>query len=97
MNKIALIAVVILGATSANAVAGNINVRERNQAHRIFEGVKHNQLTFNEFGRLAAGQARVHALESRARSDGFVDPWERNRIEQAQNRQSARIFNLKHN
>jgi hypothetical protein len=97
MTRTTLAAVVLMIATSATAMAGQIDHRERRQAHRIFNGVQSGELTFNEFRQLARGQARVHLMERRARADGFVDPWERNRIRQAQDVQSGRIYNKKHN
>ena len=95
MTRTTLAAVVLMIA-SATAMAGQIDHRERRQAHRIFNGVQSGELSFNEFRQLARGQARVHLMERRARADGFVDPWERNRIRQAQDVQSVRIYNKKH-
>ncbi len=95
-GKILLATAALLVVSTATASADNVNHRERRQAHRIFKGVQNGSLTFHEFKQLARGQAKVHRMERRARSDGFVDPWERARIQNELDRQSHRIYNKKH-
>ena len=46
--------------------------------------------------RLEKGQARVQKMEDRAAADGKVTKKERARIEQAQNRQSKKIYRERH-
>lgn len=90
-------AMAILIGTSAFASAASVNQRERWQAKRIYNGIKNGNLTFREARSLIAGQARIHAMEARARSDGFIDPWERAQIQARQNYESGRIWYKKHN
>ncbi len=93
----ALLATAIATATATAASACTINYREGVQVHRIVHGATHGSLTIHEFGKLAAGQAKVRAMERQARMDGYIDPWECNQIQAALNVQSVRIFLKKHN
>ena len=91
-----------------NAVTGNPNSassqrmqadvqRNVNQQGRIEQGIKSGQLTNREAGSLERGQGHVDRLEARAGANGHVGPNEQARIQGAENRQSARIYNKKHN
>lgn len=97
--KALVVAAAALVASTQLAAAGTpgIDRRERNQAKRIYSGVVDGALTFRETERLVRGQAHVHRLERRAKSDGVVTLGERLRIHAAQNRQSQRIWRAKHN
>jgi hypothetical protein len=55
------------------------------------------QLTRGERARLNAGQRHVYRMERRAGRDGVFTRHERMRIERAEDRQSRRIYRLKHN
>ena len=70
--------------------------RNVNQQQRIENGVKSGQLTNRETGSLERGQARVNRAEARAGRDGHVGPAEQRGIQSAENRQSQRIYNQKH-
>jgi hypothetical protein len=91
-----------------NAVTGNPNSassqrmqadvqRNVNQEGRIEQGIKSGQLTNREAGSLERGQGHVDRLEARAGANGHVGRNEQARIQGAENRQSARIYNKKHN
>ena len=80
----------------AQPVTPGIDQRQIDQAQRIDQGVASGQLTRREAARLERGQARVDALESRAKSDGVVTARERARIQHAQNVESRRIQRQKH-
>ena len=67
------------------------------QHSRIHQGVASGELTRHEAHSLAAGQRHVERVENRATADGVVTGKERAHLEYAQDRQSARIYNLKHN
>ena len=73
-----------------------INRREANQKHRIQQGVHSGELTRRETARLAAEQARIRALERRARADGEVTARERARLQRGLNRSSRHIYRQKH-
>ena len=90
-----------------NGVTGNPNSassqrmqadvqRNVNQEKRIEQGVQSGQLTNREVGKLEGGQARVDRREARAGADGHVGRAEERGIQTAENRQSRRIFNQKH-
>lgn len=83
------------GGTSPNAAS--IDTRQANQDNRIQQGVASGQLTAKETYQLEKGQARVQNMETKAKADGVVTNKERARINQAQNVQSKRIYNKKHN
>ena len=74
----------------------NIDKREANQQRRIDQGVKSGQLTPREAARLEKGQARLHANEAKAKSDGVVTPQERERLQHEANRNSRAIAREKH-
>ena len=91
-----------------NAVTGNPNSassqrmqadvqRNVNQQTRIEQGVMSGQLTNREAAGMERGQAHVDRMEARAGRDGHVGAGEQARIQTAENRQSGRIYNAKHN
>ena len=71
--------------------------RDINQQQRIENGIQGGQLTNKEVSTLERGQARTDAKEFRAGRDGHVGAGEARAINNAQNRQSARIYNKRHN
>ncbi len=71
--------------------------RNVNQQARIEQGVNSGQLTNRETGKLERGQAHVTAKEARAGANGHVGAGEQQRIQAAENHQSARVYNKKHN
>jgi len=91
-----------------NGVTGNPNSassrrmqadvqRNVNQQARINQGVRSGQLTNHEAGALERGQAHVDRAEARAGADGHVGAAGQARIQAKENRQSARVYNKKHN
>jgi uncharacterized membrane protein YebE (DUF533 family) len=74
----------------------NIDQRQANQQQRIDQGVKSGELTGKEAARLEKGQERVQNMETKAKADGKVTPKERERIENAQNKESKKIHKEKH-
>lgn len=71
--------------------------RNVNQEKRIEQGVQSGELSNREVARLERGQARVDRKEARAGADGHVGPHEQHAIQHAENVQSKRIYNKKHN
>ena len=90
------LALSIAMAGSVSAGTPRIDHREHNQRARIHSGVKSGELTRAETRRLAAGQAHVHRVEARAKSDGVVTARERNHLRHEANQQSRRIYRQKH-
>lgn len=91
-----------------NAIVGNPNSassqrmqadvqRNVNQEARINQGVRSGQLTNKEVGSLERGQAHVDRAEARAGANGRVGAGEQARVQRKENRQSARVYNKKHN
>lgn len=95
----AAVVVTTFSAATAHAQSNTPGVdwRQQNQAERIYYGIQNGTLTLRESGGLIRGQARVHRLENRFKSDGVVTPRERRRLHRRQNQQSRRIFRRKHN
>jgi uncharacterized membrane protein YebE (DUF533 family) len=91
----ALATVISLPAFSQTYTPG-IDQRQNNQEQRIDQGIASGQLNQREAARLERGQARVNAMENRAKSDGVVTARERTRIQHAQNVESKRINRQKH-
>jgi hypothetical protein len=93
----------IVMATAALLISGPIlagtpglDHREHHQAQRIREGVRSGELTRPETRRLVRGEARLHANEARAKSDGVVTARERARLQHEANVESQRIYRQKH-
>jgi len=70
--------------------------RNANQQQRIDQGLHNGSLTPREAGRLERGQAHADRIEARAGADGHVGQYEQRRIQNAENRQSGRIYREKH-
>jgi hypothetical protein len=71
--------------------------RDINQQQRIKNGIDNGSLNNREVARLEHGQARDDARQYRAGRDGHVGAFEQRRVQAAENRQSQRIYKLKHN
>ena len=84
-----------LSASSQRAQADT--QRNIDQQQRIATGVKNGSLTNREAASLERGQSHVDRREARAGADGHVGAAEQRAIARADNRQSARIYNKKHN
>lgn len=78
----AVIACACLFAAAAQAAPpqSNINARQAEQQHRIRQGVASGELTRREAAYLQQREAEVRRAERIARSDGYVSPAERARI-----------------
>ena len=100
MNKliIASAAIAVLG-SSMPAVAQSVHQRERSQEQRIRQGERTGRLTSAEARRLQYLEARLDRTEARMRfqNGGRLSPFERRRLQQMANRDSAAIYRLKHN
>jgi len=71
--------------------------RNVNQQARINQGIRSGELTNHEAGSLERGQAHVDHAEARAGANGHVGAGEQARIQGKENRQSARVYDKKHN
>ncbi len=80
----------------AQADTPRVDQRQANQERRIDQGVASGSLTAREANRLERGQQRVDNIEQRAKADGVVTRQERVRLHQAQDVQSRRIAEQKH-
>lgn len=74
-----------------------VDARQENQKERIQQGVGSGELTRHETKNLIEGQRHVNRVESRVGADGTITGKEKLRLEKAQDRQSRRIYGLKHN
>ena len=84
-----------LSASSQRAQADT--QRNIDQQQRINNGVRDGSLTNRQAAKLERGQSHVDAREARAGADGHVGDGEQRSIARADNRQSARIYNKRHN
>ena len=73
-----------------------VDNREKRQQKRIKQGVKSGELTRKEAVKLEAGQAKTHAMEAKAKSDGKVTVKERAKLQRRENKTSRRIYKQKH-
>jgi hypothetical protein len=70
--------------------------RNINQEQRIQQGIQSGALTNKEVAKLDRGQAKVARKQYRVGRDGHVGAHEQAHIQNAENHQSARIYNQKH-
>lgn len=100
-NQLVLVAaacaVLGLGAVSADAATPSMNRREAWQRARIEQGVRSGRLTRGEAFRLRRGERHINRMDQRYGRDGMYGPGERMRMHRALDRESARIWRLKHN
>ena len=101
MKRFILVAVAALtlaaGTASANTSTPGVDRREAIQRWRIAHGMHSGQLRRGEARRLMRGERHIHRMEWRAKRDGHVSRRERLRMHRALDRESARIWRLKHN
>jgi len=96
--KNVFIAILAVSFLTFNAEARRDNKREHNQQSRIREGVKSKELTAGEAKRLRKGQKKIDHMQTKFKADdGVIDAKEKARLELAQDKQSAKIYKLKHN
>src|SRR5437879_5112853 len=102
MNRIrTAIATVMLVVFAAPAFAAehpkSINKRQANQQRRSAEGIESGALTPRETAKLEKQEARINALEAKARkSGGGLSPKERDELNELLNSESHRIYKQKH-
>jgi uncharacterized membrane protein YebE (DUF533 family) len=100
MKTVKIAAVAAFAALSLPALAQystpRIDERQANQHERIERGLRNGQLTRAEARRLFEHERRIRRMERMAMADGRMSHWERQRIEQEQNRLSRRIARNMH-
>ena len=89
----AVAAMVLAG--SATVFAAGIEQRQRNQQHRIHQGIRSGSVTPGEAARLEREQVRIERMERRLKADG--DFTRRDRVRHRLTRSSRHIFRAKHN
>jgi hypothetical protein len=103
MTKFAHLALTLLAATtvasaaSASTCSPSINRRERDQAWRIHQGVRSGELTRGETRSLWHQEVEIRQDERAAKRDGRLTWGERRKLDRELNRESERIYRLKHN
>ena len=97
MLMLASLMVGFAAVASAQTASRRIDRREMRQEYRIRQGVRSGQLTRGEAMRLRGGERHIRRMEWRAKADGRFGRWERGRVWRAENRESRRIWRLKHN
>jgi len=93
---VATMALVVFAGIAAASTTRGIDAREMNQRMRIREGVRSGELTPREAMRLRRGEAHIRRMEWRDRRYG-VTQRERIEMNRALERESRRIWRLKHN
>jgi hypothetical protein len=71
--------------------------RDVNQETRIQNGIKNGSLTNREVGSLERGQARDARDQANAAANGRITAKEQQRVQNAENHQSKRVYHKKHN
>ncbi len=92
----AIFGTVFAMSASAADTAGEVQ-RNVNQQERIEQGLKSGELNTKEAARLEKGEAKIDKMEQKALSDGNLSAQEKARIGRAQNVESKKIYDAKHN
>lgn len=71
--------------------------RSLNQQQRIEQGIQSGHLANREVGNLEKGQANVNRKEARAGANGHISAAEQHNIQAAENHQSRKIHQERHN
>jgi hypothetical protein len=74
-----------------------INQRQRNQEHRIRQGVRSGELTKNEARHLRADERHIRNDKRMAKANGHVSRAERRHLRRDENRTNRAIYRAKHN
>jgi hypothetical protein len=97
LGSIFLLAIFVLGLGATSfAHTPVINKRQHNQSQRIRRGIRTDELTRREAGRLISQQAAIRAYEARAKSDGRLNYRERRRLDYMLDRANRNIYRQKH-
>jgi len=100
MNTRFLAGLILAGAFAAPAfsqTAATEVQRDENQQQRIEQGLKSGQLSTREAASLERGEANIDHMEARDMKNGPLTAGEKQQIQNAQNRESQRIYQDKHN
>jgi len=92
-----LMAMSLASVANAGIATPGVERPEWRQDRRIEQGIRSGELTRREAWRLGRGEARIERAEWRAKADGRVTACERAHLHRALNRESRRIYRLKHN
>lgn len=93
-----LVAVLAVSFLALSAEARRDQNRETKQQHRIKAGIKSQELTAGEAKRLRKGQKKIDRMQTKFKADdGVIDAKEQARLEHQQDKQSAKIYKMKHN
>jgi hypothetical protein len=97
MKHFMLASVLTLAAVSFAAAEDRPAQRQKNQQHRIHQGVRSGELTGKEAAKLEAKEAKLHKEIRRDRQDGpGLTDKERVKIEKKQDKLSREIAKEKH-
>jgi hypothetical protein len=80
----------------ADTLAAQDQQRDVNQQERIEQGLKSAELSTKEAGHLERNEQHVDRMEARDLRNGSISPAEQARLNTAENRTSAAIYNNKH-
>lgn len=90
-----------LFAVFAMAAAGQVTPgadrRQRNQKHRVKQGIRSGEVTRVEARSIRRSTGSARRYERRAKSDGKVTWKERARLQHKENKASRKIYRTKHN
>ena len=87
----------LIGSPATDAATDSrIDQRQRNQEHRIQQGLSSGRLTRDEYRVLTREQRQIARMESRAMVDGRLSYRERAEIERAQDQANQNIRRLLH-
>jgi hypothetical protein len=100
LNLTTGVALLTLAAITPTAAFGqSVNQRLQNQHSRMHQGIKSGELTRHEANVVRSDDRAIHATErfDRLTDHGRLTAKERTNLQKRLNRNSARIYRLKHN
>lgn len=96
MTRTTILVASLVAAMTTGALADKIDNRQAQEAARIQHGIRDGQLTLRETIALKSEQARIAAMERRAKADGIVTRHEARAIDRAQDAASKHIYQETH-
>src|SRR5476651_113226 len=87
----------LVGSSAFAQSMRTVDQEQYQQQQQIQHGIRDGQLTQGEAARLEQGEQNINRMQARAEADGHVSPWERQRIDQAVNRENREISRDTHN
>jgi Ni/Co efflux regulator RcnB len=92
-----IIALGLFGVFAAGQITSRADKRQKNQKHRVKNGVKSGEITNREAKSIKSGTKTVNRYEAKEKSDGKIRWKERAGLQPKEKRASRKIYRMKKN